>query len=96
MTGDLQISGLFAAHHGTGVLFDIDLFVPAHALAALVGPSGCGKTTLLRVIAGFHRPTAGTVTVGGRPLDHPPDLHVQAERRRVGYIPQDGALVSRI
>ena len=92
MTGDLQISGLFAAHHSTEVLFDIDLFVPAHALAALVGPSGCGKTTLLRVIAGFHRPTAGTVTVGGRPLDHPPDLHVQAERRRVGYIPQDGAL----
>jgi len=92
MTGDLRITGLCAAHHGTGVLFDLDLAVPAHALAALVGPSGCGKTTLLRVIAGFHRPTAGTVDVGGRPLDRPPDLHVPAERRRVGYIPQDGAL----
>ncbi len=92
MTGDLRITGLFAAHHGTGVLFDVDLAVPAHTLAALVGPSGCGKTTLLRVVAGFHRPTAGTVDVGGRPLDRPPDLHVPAERRRVGYIPQDGAL----
>ena len=92
MTGGLRITGLNAAHQGTGVLFDVDLSVPEHALACVVGPSGCGKTTLLRVIAGFHRPTAGTVVVGERPLDRPPDLHVPAERRRVGYIPQDGAL----
>ena len=38
---------------------------------ALLGPSGCGKTTTLRLIAGFERPDAGTVDVGGRSLAGP-------------------------
>ena len=33
---------------------------------ALLGPSGCGKTTILRVIAGFETPDAGTVAIGGQ------------------------------
>jgi iron(III) transport system ATP-binding protein len=48
------------------VLRGIDLDVPAGALTAVVGPSGCGKTTLLRLIAGFDRPEAGTIAIGDR------------------------------
>jgi iron(III) transport system ATP-binding protein len=88
----LAISGLHASHGRTPVLFGVDLRMPDHGLACVVGPSGCGKTTLLRVVAGFHSPSAGRVELGGRLLDDPPGTHVPAERRRIGYIPQDGAL----
>jgi len=36
---------------------------------AVVGPSGCGKTTLLSLMAGLLKPTEGTLTVAGRPVD---------------------------
>ena len=88
----LQVAGLHAAHGQVAALTSIDLTVPDRAIACVVGPSGCGKTTLLRVIGGFHLPTAGRIELDGRLLDEPPRTHVAAERRRIGYIPQDGAL----
>ena len=48
-------------------LVDIDLSVAEGEFVSLIGPSGCGKSTLLRVIADLTGPTAGTVTVGGKP-----------------------------
>ena len=47
----------------------IDLEIRAGELVAIVGPSGSGKTTILNLVAGIDRPTAGTVTVGGRRID---------------------------
>ncbi len=47
----------------------VDLEIGAGELVAIVGPSGSGKTTILNLIAGIDRPTAGTVTVGGRRVD---------------------------
>ncbi|MEV0642050.1 ABC transporter ATP-binding protein [Streptomyces sp. NPDC050619] len=73
------------------VLHGLDLSVPGGSLAAVLGPSGCGKTTLLRIVAGFLRADAGTVTVGGRTLTGP-GVHLPPERRRVGIVPQEGAL----
>jgi putative ABC transport system ATP-binding protein len=47
----------------------IDLVIGAGELVAIVGPSGSGKTTILNLIAGIDRPTAGKVTVDGRRID---------------------------
>jgi ABC-type taurine transport system ATPase subunit len=41
------------------------------AFVCIVGPSGCGKTTLLQTLAGFLKPTSGTVRLAGRPIDGP-------------------------
>lgn len=47
----------------------VDLAIEAGELVAVVGPSGSGKTTILNIIAGIDRPTAGTVIVDGRRID---------------------------
>jgi iron(III) transport system ATP-binding protein len=68
-----------------------DLDVNPGSLTALLGPSGCGKTTLLRIVAGFERPDSGSVEVSGR-LVASPTTFEKPERRRVGTVPQEGAL----
>jgi iron(III) transport system ATP-binding protein len=60
-------------------------------VVAVLGPSGCGKTTLLRLIAGFERPGAGTVEVDRRRVAGP-DVWIPPEERRVGMVFQDYAL----
>jgi putative ABC transport system ATP-binding protein len=47
----------------------IDLVIATGELVAIVGPSGSGKTTILNLVAGIDRPTAGKVTVDGRRID---------------------------
>src|SRR6266853_31039 len=37
-------------------------------LTVMIGPSGCGKSTLIRLLAGFERPSSGTITIGGKPV----------------------------
>ncbi len=52
---------------------DVDLSIHEGEFLVLLGPSGCGKTTLLRMIAGLERPTAGEIRIGGeRVNDAPP------------------------
>ncbi|WP_116213038.1 ABC transporter ATP-binding protein [Streptomyces olivoreticuli] len=87
----LVITGLRAAHGRTEILSGVDMTVADGALACVLGPSGCGKSTLLRVMAGFHPAADGEVALGARLLDDG-RRRLPAERRRIGYVPQDGAL----
>ena len=70
---------------------DAQLCVERGEFVALLGPSGCGKTTLLRLIAGFEEPEAGTVEVAGTPVAGN-GTWVAPERRKVGMVFQDYAL----
>ncbi len=47
---------------------EVDLDVPASAIASIIGPNGAGKTTLFNLFTGMARPDAGTITFDGRPL----------------------------
>jgi NitT/TauT family transport system ATP-binding protein len=53
------------------VLSDVTLSLKTGEIVALLGRSGSGKSTLLRIIAGLTRPTEGTVTISGEPVDGP-------------------------
>jgi iron(III) transport system ATP-binding protein len=87
----LTIRGVTKSFGPVSVLEGIDLHVPAESLTAVLGPSGCGKTTLLRLIAGFDDPDGGTIEFGTETV-YGGDRSVPAQRRRVGYVPQEGAL----
>ena len=65
----------------------IDLEVGAGELVAIVGPSGSGKTTILNLVTGIDRPTAGTVTVDGRRIDAMSEEHLAVWRgEHVGVV----------
>jgi NitT/TauT family transport system ATP-binding protein len=69
---ELELVGvekIFESRRGTThALSDINLEIGREEFIALVGQSGCGKTTLLRILAGLVRPTAGEVRAAGRSL----------------------------
>jgi len=62
----VEVTGLSKSYGHIHALDAVDLTIPDGAFFSLLGPSGSGKTTLLRLIAGFERPTGGTVHLGGR------------------------------
>ncbi len=64
-----DVSKVFNPGAGNQVdaLVEIDLSIPRGEFVSLIGPSGCGKSTLLRLIANLIEPSAGSVTVAGKP-----------------------------
>lgn len=78
------ISKSYGEHKGVE---DVSLVAPDGSRTVIVGPSGSGKTTLLRLIAGFEAADAGTVSLGGKPLDGLPP-----HKRNIAYVAQEGAL----
>ncbi|MCC5785360.1 MAG: ABC transporter ATP-binding protein [Phycisphaerales bacterium] len=77
----------------TPVLRSLNLCVDRGELVCLLGPSGCGKTTLLRCIAGFEHPGAGSIQIGGKTVAGAGLATPAApEARRVGVVFQEAAL----
>ncbi len=85
--GRVELRGLTKRFADVTAVAGIDLVVEPGSFTTLLGPSGCGKTTVLRMIAGFVEPDAGSVLVGDRDVTTlPPD------KRGVGLVFQDYAL----
>src|SRR5258707_13295683 len=87
MTTVVRLDGVRKEYGGTTALDGVSLRIEAGEAVAVMGPSGGGKSTLLNMIAGLDRPTAGTVAV------HDEDLGPLSEtglalfrRRRIGMI----------
>ena len=77
-----------AKHFGEVAAVDgVDLDIVQGEFFAMLGPSGSGKTTMLRLIAGFELPTAGTIELGGRDVSRDPPFD-----RDVNTVFQDYAL----
>jgi zinc transport system ATP-binding protein len=76
----IEFRGVSFAYNGVAVVEDVDLRIGRQQSVCIVGPNGGGKTTILKLVLGLLRPTAGTIRVfGGTP---------EAARLRIGYMPQ--------
>lgn len=61
-----EIRNIVMDFNGFKALNDISLKIEDGEFIAILGPSGCGKTTLLRLLAGFNKPTAGEIRIGNQ------------------------------
>ena len=83
----IRVERVAKAYGKTWALRGINVEVGEGELVSVVGPSGCGKTTLLRIIAGFTKPTTGKVIINDRNV-----TDIPARKRGIGMVFQHYAL----
>jgi ABC-type Fe3+/spermidine/putrescine transport system ATPase subunit len=83
----LELEGVTHRYGSVTALEDVSLTISDGELVTLLGPSGCGKTTLLRIVAGFIRPTEGRLLLQGHDV-----TRVPPHRRPVNMVFQRAAL----
>lgn len=88
MSHVISARGLTMRFPGCQALSGIDLEVPSGSVFALLGENAAGKTTLIRILTGSLRPTAGTCQV----LGLEPTREALEIRRRIGYVAEAPAL----
>ena len=81
-TAAVSVHGLTKRYGKRTVVDGFDLELPAGVVAGFVGPNGAGKTTTMAMLLGLVRPSAGSGTVLGEPLERP-----------AAYLPRVGALI---
>ncbi|MFB8140897.1 ABC transporter ATP-binding protein [Streptomyces parvus] len=94
LRGEIEFDNVsfgYAGGGGRDVLHGLRLRVAPGETVALVGATGAGKSTVVKLLARFYDPTAGTVRVDGHDLR---DVDLPAFRRRLGLVPQEPYLFS--
>ncbi|MGH3167293.1 MAG: ATP-binding cassette domain-containing protein, partial [Trebonia sp.] len=85
-----RLSGVAKTYRGREIVHavvDVDLTLEDGAWLAVRGPTGHGKSTLLQIMGGLDRPTAGTVELDGRDLARMPENAVTRVRARsIGFV----------
>lgn len=84
----LSLEGLSKRYGGRLAVDGVALDVNANEILGLLGPNGSGKSTILRIVTGYLRPSAGTARVSG--IDVVRDG--REARRRIGYVPEQAPL----
>ena len=93
----LAISELYKRYPtGDEALKKVSLTVPKGQVLALIGPSGAGKSTLIRCVNRLVDPTSGSITLDGLELTSLSQGALRAQRRKMGMIFQEYALVERL
>ncbi|MBZ9939021.1 ABC transporter ATP-binding protein [Mesorhizobium sp. BR1-1-16] len=88
---ELVIDRLSKHFSGTRAVADVEVAIDDGELVCLLGPSGCGKSTVLRMIAGFERPTSGRILIDGEDV-----VALPPDRRPTGMVFQSHALWSHM
>jgi len=83
----LKLTGIQKSFGPVQVVKDFDMAIEKGEFVSFLGPSGCGKTTILRMIAGFEAPSAGTVVINDRNQNE-----LKPNQRNIGMVFQAYAL----
>lgn len=73
--GEIRVDNV-SKSYGTGlfsktVVNNCSFTIERNKLTVMIGPSGCGKSTLIRLLAGFEKPSSGSITIDGKPITGP-------------------------
>ena len=92
--GRLEASGLKKRYGTRTVVNDVHVAVQGGEVVGLLGPNGAGKTTSFYMIVGLVRADAGSISIGGRSVEHMP-IH-QRSRLGLSYLPQEASIFRKL
>jgi len=83
----LDVQHIAKSFDNEQVIRDLSFTVKRRETLSILGRSGCGKTTLLKIVAGIHKPDDGHISLNGKNI-----LHLQPNKRNIVYLYQDALL----
>ncbi|MDR0708577.1 MAG: ATP-binding cassette domain-containing protein [Spirochaetaceae bacterium] len=80
----IEVQGLTKKYGTVEAVKDVSFSVGKDQVLGFLGPNGAGKTTVMKILTGYHYPTAGTARIDGIPVQEDP---VEV-KKRIGYLPE--------